>query len=117
MPLVRFVTNKTVAGFLILMGLAEIVLGFNLWQQRQDSEAFTHCTAAWQANFVRAYEARAAAAGAVSDAMDDVVNAVDAQDPVAFKKAVHHYLQVREEQNQQRTQHPLPPLPTVACGQ
>jgi len=117
MPLVRAVANGAVAALLLVMGLACILTAYGLYAQRQDSAAFTHCTAEWQDDFLTAYEAGSRAALDVSNAMDDVVKAVSAQDPQAFRKAIRHYLSVRAQQNEERAKHPLPPLPSVRCGE
>jgi hypothetical protein len=49
--------------------------------------------------------------------MDSIVLAVSNGDHTDFRRAVHHYLTVRDRQNLQRANHPLPPLPAVRCGQ
>jgi len=117
MPLVRAVANGAVATLLLVMGLACILTAYGLYAQRQDSAAFTHCTAEWQDDFLTAYEARSEAASAVSRAMDRVVQAVSDHDATGFRKAVRHYLSVRAQQNEERAKHPLPPLPSVRCGE
>lgn len=131
MPLVRAVANKLIFGLLVLTSLACVVLGAGLYaqqkqaaeqrqqlaEQRQRSAEFTRCTAEWQADFLTAYEARAMASIDVSDAMDAIVKAVARQDSAAFNKAVRHYLAVRDRQDKERARHPLPPLPSVRCGE
>lgn len=124
MPLVRAIANRFVAALLIILGLAcmgtaigQVVQGQKLSDQRQESAAFTHCTAEWQADFLTAFKARSAASIVVSRAMDRVVQAVSDQDPDAFNDAVKHYLAVRSRQNEERASNPLPPLPAVRCGE
>lgn len=117
MPLVRAVANTLVAVLLVVMGVATTVVGVGLWIQRQQSSDFTHCTAEWQDDFITAYKARSMAGLAVSRAMDRVVQAVSDHDPDAFRHAVRHYLSVRARQNEERASNPLPPLPSVRCGE
>lgn len=124
MPLVRAVANRVVAGFLVVMGVLMIVLAAGLWQQRETasdaehrSDQFTSCTAQWQADFLNAYRARSDASYVVNQALDKLIRAVASRDEHAFRKALHHYVTVRDRQNEQRANHPLPPLPAVRCGQ
>lgn len=117
MPFVHAVANRLIATFLIVMGVLMVVLAVGLWQQRESAGNFTDCTAKWQSDFLTAYEARSNASFEVQQAMDSIVLAVSNGDHTDFRRAVHHYLTVRDRQNLQRANHPLPPLPAVQCGQ
>lgn len=123
MPLVRTVANVFIAILLVVMGVAcigtaalQLIQGHMLADQRKQSAAFTHCTAEWQADFLKAFEARSEANLAVTAAMDAIVKAVANQDSDAFRTAVRHYQAVREQQIEERVKNPLPPLPEVRCG-
>lgn len=116
MPLVRAVANSFIGVLLVLMGLSCIGTAIGLFVQQQRSADFTHCTAEWQADFLKAFEARSEANLAVTDAMDAIVKAVATQDSDAFRAAVKHYQAVRDKQIEERVRHPLPPLPAVRCG-
>jgi hypothetical protein len=117
MPLVRAVANPIIAVFLVVIGVTQVYLGVSLYQQRQDSsqaearsataearaDEFSKCTAKWQDDFLAAYRAR-------------LILAVAHEDQDAFQAALRNYVAVRDQQAQQREDHPLPPLPSTRCG-
>lgn len=92
------------------------IVGVLLIITRQSSEQYARCTADWQQEFAAAYQARLAASMDVDTALDAVIRAVNAKDPEAFKKAVRTYVQMRDQQENDRADNPLPPLPERVCG-
>ena len=92
------------------------VVGFLLIVTRTQAEDYTECTAQWQQQFSVAYLARAHSAAEVSEAMDRVLLAVDSRSQSDFDGAVNNYVALREKQNRERTNNPLPPLPEDLCG-
>ena len=92
------------------------VVGFLLIVTRTQAEDYTECTAQWQQQFSVAYLARTHSAAEVSEAMDRVLLAVDSQSQSDFDGAVNNYVALREKQNRERANNPLPPLPEDLCG-
>lgn len=91
-------------------------VGVLLIVTRKSAEDYSRCTADWQQEFAAAYQARLAASIDVSEAMDAVVRAVYAQDREAFAKSVRAYVKTRDQQESDRADNPLPPLPDRVCG-
>jgi Flp pilus assembly protein CpaB len=110
--------------------VTQVYLGVSLYQQRQDSsqaearsataearaDEFSKCTAKWQDDFLAAYRARSDASYVVNQALDRLILAVAHEDQDAFQAALRNYVAVRDQQAQQREDHPLPPLPSTRCG-
>lgn len=82
----------------------------------EDLAQFSSCVALYQQSFGVAYQARYVAGVQVSAAMDDIVRAVASGDRVAIHRAIDAYIRVREHQQSEQLQNPLPPLPTTLCG-
>lgn len=112
----RPIPRHLLAGLLILTLVLNTAVGVLLILTRQSTAAYTSCAASWQQQFGEAYQARLDASVAVSGAMDDVVKAVAAEDPKAFRDAVQRYVRIRAEQDAERRRNPLPPLPETLCG-
>jgi small ligand-binding sensory domain FIST len=83
---------------------------------RSATENYAQCTAQWQQQFSVAYLARSDAAAEVSKAMDDIITAVAERDEDKLRVAVEHYVTLRETQEKERRENPLPPLPETLCG-
>jgi hypothetical protein len=92
------------------------IVGALLVVTRKSANDYFTCVGGWQQQFGTAYKARLAASISVEGALDRVIRAVAAQDPVKFKRAVRTYVRLRDEQAQDRRTHPLPPLPEKLCG-
>lgn len=101
---------------LVLTLALNTIVGLLLIGTRQSAAEYARCSAEWQQEFGSAYRARVATVSAVDRSLDRVVRAVADQDPVAFKKAVRHYVALRDKQTQAREENPLPPLPETLCG-
>lgn len=105
---------------LMIALIATVVLnatvGVLLILTRESTADYTRCTATWQQQFGEAYQTRLDASVAVSGAMDDVVKAVASKDADAFRGAVERYVQIREQQDRERSRNPFPPLPETLCG-
>lgn len=78
---------------------------------------YTDCTTRWQQSFAAAYQARIESSTAASDALEQVVRAVDAENPDRFRSAVDAYLLLRDRQISDQRRNPYPPLPDELCGE
>lgn len=101
---------------LVLTLVLNTIVGILLISTRASTAEYTRCSALWQQQFSAAYKARVAAVTAVDEALDEVLRAVAARDPQAFKAAVAHYVHLRDEQARARKENPLPPPPEALCG-
>lgn len=101
---------------LVMSLIANAFVGVLLIFTRASTEEYARCSAEWQQQFTVGYLARSDAAAEVSEAMDEVVTAVAAEDAAAFNVAVRKYVTLREKQNAERRKNPLPPLPKTLCG-
>ena len=81
-----------------------------------DLAVYSACTSRWQQEFANAYKARYDSSLPVSDALDEIVEAVAADDIPRMNRAIANYLKVREQQKVERAATPLPPLPEQLCG-
>lgn len=112
----RPTTDTILRAGLILILVANTVLGVLLIQQRATSGNFAECVATYQRDFGRAYAARTTAAQKTSDALDRLVVAVARDDAKAFQRALDAYVVARETQQAERRRNPFPPVPTELCG-
>lgn len=92
------------------------LVGVLLIVTRQSSETYARCTAEWQQEFAAAYQARLAASMDVDTALDAVIRAVNSKDREGFAKSVRAYVRTRDQQETDRADNPLPPLPARVCG-
>lgn len=97
-------------------GLLQIVQRATISQNARAVADYQKCTSDYLAAFQDAYEARADASIVVTQALDGVIQAVAEEDAEAFTAAVKHYIEVREDQQRERRDNPLPPLPLQVCG-
>lgn len=101
---------------LVVSLVANAAVGVLLILTRTQTERYAECTAEWQQQFSVAYLARSDAAAEVSEAMDEVLLAVSAEDQARFDRAVRNYVTLRANQEKERSENPLPPLPETLCG-
>lgn len=121
---VRLPSGRTLLSWGLAMVLAlNLAVGVLLIQTRVTAErtaeelaAYSVCVSSWQQDFATAYKARYAASVPVSDALDEIVQAVETGDTGRMRAAIADYLRVRDAQTMERDQNPLPPLPEQLCG-
>lgn len=101
---------------LIITVAAQVGVAGMLIYTRASTEQYASCTARWQQQFAEAYTARANAAAEVSKAIDDILLAADAGDRDASRVGVDRYVELRHQQDLDRAESPLPPLPESVCG-
>lgn len=92
------------------------VLGAVLIQGRDDLRQFVGCVAQYEHDKDASTKVRSDAAAEVSGAMDEVVQAVYAQDPDRFNAAISAYVKVRAKQEKSRAENPPPEPPKQICG-
>ena len=116
-------TRAGLTGLLAVMVVLNFGVGLLLITTRvtaqvtaSDLAVYSACTSRWQQDFANAYRARYDSSLPVSDALDEIVEAVAADDRPRMNLAIANYLQVRKEQKVERALNPLPPLPEQLCG-
>src|SRR5690242_1826521 len=72
------------------------IVGGMLIVTRQSTGEYAACTGEWQQQFGEAYRARLAVSQDVSTALDEVIDAVAAEDPARFRTALDRYVDLRE---------------------
>lgn len=92
------------------------VLGAVLIQGRDDLRRFVGCVAQYEHDKDASTKVRSDAAAEVSAAMDEVVQAVYAQDSQRFQSAIEAYVKVRAKQEKSRAENPPPEPPRQICG-
>lgn len=111
---VRF-RQLAILGFIAVLA-ANAVTGALLIVTRANAADYTACTARWQQDFSRSYQARLDARVKVDQEIDRIVEAVDVGDMPGLTRAVNRYVELRESQERERIKNPLPPLPETLCG-
>lgn len=111
----------------VLLGVvvaAQLFVGVLLIDSRRDladsernASDFAACNVRWQQEFAAAYQARVKASTDVTEALERVVRAVDAQDQSEFRDAVDAYIEVRDRQDREVDRNQYPPLPSELCGE
>lgn len=124
--------NRTVLGVLLSIAVAlQLGVGLLLIDARRDLASserrgvevaenlavYTDCTTRWQQSFASAYRARIESSTAASDALEEVIRAVDAESPDRFRASVDAYLLLRDQQINDQKRNPYPPLPDELCGE
>lgn len=99
-----------------LTGLAQIVTYATVQGNASDVADYQRCQSEYQQQFATAYQARADASIASTQALDKVVAAVASGSDRRFREALQNYIKVRADQTRERARNPLPPLPDKVCG-
>lgn len=90
---------------------------FDEQNDRKARDAYQACTTNWQQEFASAYKARIESSTEAANALEEVVRAVDSENPERFRRAVDDYLSLRDTQVKDQEKNPYPPLPDELCGE
>lgn len=109
---------------LVVAVLLQFAVGVMLIDARRDLDnsvrrqsEFAACNVRWQQSFAAAYQARVRASADVTEALEQVVRAVDTQNPNRFREAVTTYIELRDRQDREVRRNQYPPLPAELCGE
>lgn len=116
------VPRKLSGRTLTAVGLAFVVLlqlgvGVVMIVERSNRQEYEACTDRWQQNFAAAYQARIESSTEASNALEEVIRAVDAENPDRFRSTVDNYLKIRDTQIKDQAKNPYPALPDELCGE
>lgn len=110
--------GRTILGVLLSVAVAlQLGVGVLIIFERAARQDYADCTTRWQQEFASAYRARIESSTAASDALEQVVRAVDAENPDRFRESVDAYLLLRDQQIKDQKRNPYPPLPDELCGE
>ena len=102
---------------LVITLTLNVIIGGLLWLTRKSANDYYTCMADWQQESAAAQQVRIGITERVQDALDAIIRSVASGNQDEFHKAVARYVALRDEQERQRKQTPLPELPKAACGE
>lgn len=106
---------------LVVALVANALVGVLLIVTRAQNADYAACTGRWQQQFSVAYLARSDAAAETSDALSKLLltlprDGASEFDKAKFNAALVNYVEVYQNQLDERSRNPLPPLPQTLCG-